>query len=129
MRCGIEKTNETTQSLIQHEEEWLNRELPRPGTEYQNMSFDELRVLPTVLSTRNDLVLPRYYESPNLPEKEGRVIDLIKGFVMGLFLSLFVLLLITDEGNWFTKRHNLGVYLGSVCNFGIIFGALWWTMT
>ena len=32
MRCGIEKTNETSESLLENEEKWLNKQLPQPGS-------------------------------------------------------------------------------------------------
>lgn len=62
MRCGIEKTNETSESLIENEEKWLNRQLP--SFRFSRMNLEELRDLPTVLSLRNDLVLPRYHLVP-----------------------------------------------------------------
>lgn len=61
MRVGIEKTNETSESLLENEERWLNKQLPGPNSKFANMSLDELRKMPTVLSKRNDLVLPRFY--------------------------------------------------------------------
>ena len=61
MRVGIEKTNETSESLLENEEKWLNKQLPGVNSKFANMSLEELRKLPTVLSLRNDLVLPRFY--------------------------------------------------------------------
>ena len=61
MRVGIEKTNETSESLLENEEKWLNKLLPSAHSKYANLSIEELRKLPSVLSKRNDLVLPRYY--------------------------------------------------------------------
>ena len=59
MRCGVEKTNETSESLIENEEKWLTKQLNMGKN--ANKTIEELRLLPTVLSRRNDLVLPRYH--------------------------------------------------------------------
>lgn len=62
MRCGIEKTNETSESLLENEEKWLDKRLQMAHSQTVSMPMDELRKLPSVLSMRNDLVLPRYYK-------------------------------------------------------------------
>ncbi len=48
MRCGIEKTNETSESLIENEEKWLNKTLNMG--KHSNKTVEELRLLPSVLS-------------------------------------------------------------------------------
>jgi hypothetical protein len=92
MRVGIEKTNETSESLLENEERWLNKQLPGSNSKYANMSLDELRKMPTVLSKRNDLVLPRFYHQPVTFEREGTLKDLVKGFFIGIVISAFLVL-------------------------------------
>lgn len=48
MRCGIEKTNETSESLLENEEKWLNKQLNMG--KHVNRSVEELRLVPSVLS-------------------------------------------------------------------------------
>jgi hypothetical protein len=43
MRVGIEKTNETSESLLENEEKWLNKQIPGQNSKFVNMSLDELR--------------------------------------------------------------------------------------
>jgi hypothetical protein len=43
MRVGIEKTNETSESLLENEEKWLNKQLPGPNSKFNNMTLEELR--------------------------------------------------------------------------------------
>lgn len=92
MRCGIEKTNETSDSLIENEEKWLNKQLQLSHSQLVTMPLEELRRLPTVLSERNDLVLPRYHKLPQGIESEGPIIDMVKGIVIGFTVTIFFLL-------------------------------------
>lgn len=92
MRCGIEKTNETSESLIDNEEKWLNRQLSLGSTRYSGMSLEDLRDLPTVLSLRNDLVLPRFHRLPQTLEREGSLLELPLGVLKGYFISCFFIL-------------------------------------
>ena len=50
MRVGIEKTNETSESLLENEEKWLNKQLPGPSHKLANIPLEELRRIPSVLS-------------------------------------------------------------------------------
>ena len=122
MRCGIEKTNETSESLIENEEKWLNRQLNMG--KYSSLSMDDLRSMPTVLSLRNDLVLPRYHQQPQTLEKEGNKLEFIFGFIIGFLLTAVLLLfyIFWDSrlSNYSTQMSRLkknGVYSGALANF------------
>jgi hypothetical protein len=93
MRVGIEKTNETSESLLENEEKWLNKQLPSANSKYSSMSLEELRKVPSILSLRNDLVLPRYYFHPATFEKEGNYYDFGKGMCKGLLFTGFFFIL------------------------------------
>ena len=93
MRVGIEKTNETSESLLENEEKWLNKQIPGPNSKFVNMTLDELRQFPTVLSLRNDLVLPRYYFQPASFERDGTYREFAIGFLIGLILSAPIIVL------------------------------------
>lgn len=90
MRCGIEKTNETSESLLENEEKWLNKQMNMGS--HSNKTIEELRMLPTVLSQRNDLVLPRYHRSTTSIELEGTNLEFIKGFLIGFLLQVVLIL-------------------------------------
>lgn len=90
MRCGIEKTNETSESLIENEEKWLNKTLNMG--KHSTKTVEELRLLPSVLSQRNDLVLPRYHFQPTAIESEGTKFDFVKGFIIGLIITVVLIL-------------------------------------
>jgi hypothetical protein len=105
MRVGIEKTNETSESLLENEEKWLNKQLPASHSKLAGLSMDELRHLPTVLSQRNDLVLPRYHYLPVTFEREGTWKEFAKGTLRGLILSVF---LIPFYLLWSVKRSQSG---------------------
>ena len=127
MRVGIEKTNETSESLLENEEKWLNKQLPGQNSKFVNMSLEELRQIPTVLSLRNDLVLPRYYYQPASFEREGTAVEFIKGFIIGLVISVFLFIFYllweaspsrnTDSETSMSKLMKYGVYCGAFANF------------
>eukprot|EP00343_Euplotes_focardii_P002257 CAMPEP_0205807578 /NCGR_PEP_ID=MMETSP0205-20121125/11319_1 /ASSEMBLY_ACC=CAM_ASM_000278 /TAXON_ID=36767 /ORGANISM="Euplotes focardii, Strain TN1" /LENGTH=129 /DNA_ID=CAMNT_0053081971 /DNA_START=544 /DNA_END=933 /DNA_ORIENTATION=+ len=54
MRSGVERTDETADGLLEKEESWLKAEVLGDGSLDQQMSVK------TVLSCRNDIVLPSY---------------------------------------------------------------------
>jgi len=54
MRSGAERTDETADGLLEKEEEWLT------GTLVSDQTIDDLIDCKTVLSCRNDIVLPTY---------------------------------------------------------------------
>eukprot|EP00350_Pseudokeronopsis_sp_OXSARD2_P010873 CAMPEP_0170549830 /NCGR_PEP_ID=MMETSP0211-20121228/7964_1 /TAXON_ID=311385 /ORGANISM="Pseudokeronopsis sp., Strain OXSARD2" /LENGTH=175 /DNA_ID=CAMNT_0010856071 /DNA_START=223 /DNA_END=746 /DNA_ORIENTATION=+ len=120
MRCGVEKTNETSDSLLENEERWMNKQLPSMNNSLKNMTLEELRKVPTVLSRRNDLVLPRYHKVSQQLEKEGTTGDLICGLFVGFIFTIFFFLVYffrngsDEEGaNLVTKKKKLGVYVGA----------------
>ncbi len=137
MRVGIEKTNETSESLLENEEKWLNKQLPGQNSKFVNMTLDELRQIPTVLSLRNDLVLPRYYFQPASFEREGTVVEFIKGFIIGLVISVFLFIFYllweaspsrnTDSETSMSKLMKYGVYSGAFANFCALYLYLYFT--
>lgn len=137
MRVGIEKTNETSESLLENEEKWLNKQLPGTNSKYVNMSLDDLRQIPSVLSLRNDLVLPRYYYQPASFEREGTTLEFIKGFIIGLLVSVFLFIFYllweatparnTDSATSMSKLGKYGVYSGAFANFCAIYLYLYFT--
>ena len=98
MRVGIEKTNETSESLLENEEKWLNKQLPSANSKFSSLTIEELRKIPSILSLRNDLVLPRYYYQPASFEREGNQYEFFKGVIKGLILTgfFFIFYLIWD---------------------------------
>eukprot|EP00347_Sterkiella_histriomuscorum_P010989 403374171 len=125
MRSGIEKTNETSESLLENEEKWLNKQLNM--NKHSNKSIEELRLMSTVLSQRNDLVLPRYHQIPQNVEQEGNKKDFAKGFIIGMILTaaLFLFYLIFDSRvenvKQMSKMHKHGIYAGAFFNFTLIY--------
>ena len=95
------------------------------------MTLDELRQFPTVLSLRNDLVLPRYYFQPASFERDGTYREFAIGFFIGLILSapIIVLYLIwqarpsknVDPETSMSKLEKFGNYSGAFANFCAIY--------
>jgi len=95
------------------------------------MTLDELRQIPTVLSLRNDLVLPRYYYQPASFERDGNYREFTIGFIIGAILTgpLSVLYLIwqaspsknLDSETNMSKLEKFGIYSGAFANFCAIY--------
>ena len=90
-----------------------------------------------MLSLRNDLVLPRYYYQPASFEREGTIIELIKGFMIGLIVSFFLVIFYLlweasparniDSASSMSKLGKYGVYSGAFANFCAIYMYLYFT--
>ena len=89
------------------------------------MSLEELRKIPTVLSKRNDLVLPRFYHQPITFEGEGTWKEALKGFFIGVLISAFLLpfyllWIARPEKNreqTMSRKEKNGLYAGAFLNF------------
>ena len=82
--------------------------------------------MPSVLSQRNDIVLPRYHQQPQVTEKEGTQMDMVKGVVAGFCISGFLLLFyllwdsrLENRGGGVNKNWKHGLYIGAFANFVI----------
>jgi hypothetical protein len=77
------------------------------------------------------LVLPRYYYQPAVFERDGKWLEFWRGFVKGLVISAFfiVIYLMWDarpgkggkETRGMSKKEKSGCYVGGFVNFAIIY--------
>lgn len=83
MRSGVEKTDETADGLLTNEEKWMKNELEN------DESLLRLMNRKTVLSCRNDIVLPRHYMEPesviNNTKSDGCLVFLLFLILGSLF--------------------------------------------
>ncbi|TNV84444.1 hypothetical protein FGO68_gene14405 [Halteria grandinella] len=131
MRVGIEKTNETSESLLENEEKWLNKQLPGPSHKLANIPLEDLRRISSVLSQRNDLVLPRYYYQPAVFEREGTWKEFARGFGIGFALTAFLLIFYMvwsakpsrnrDSNSSLSKQERIGTYVGAFVQFALMY--------
>ena len=108
MRSGIEKTNETCDNIISNEEKWLSGTLPTDGK-----SLRDLNEVKSILTMRNDLVLPVYRENETDDLKSGKIWHLFVGVLFGMILPLISILLILLVFWNCTERMGKGIFIGN----------------
>lgn len=111
MRSGSEQTDETADGLLNNEEAWLNNTL------VPHESLEELRKRKTVLSCRNDIVLPLYQtenEPIVPPPRKCDILGIIIFTILGLLIpivSLFAVVLVCDATSVRTKSTIFGNFV------------------